>query len=80
MGATFTSGKGVGVTTVIKAIAHTREFTNSLIDPIGKRFIQFNYSCADGPFLLTHVAPNHALQVRSIGFFITNANNYVSLA
>lgn len=64
---------------LLKAIAHVQDYVNSLNDPIDKKIILNNFSSANGPFFLTHAASIHNLQVRSIGFFITNANNFVSL-
>lgn len=50
------------------------------IDPLGKKLILNNFSSADGYFLFIHATLNRCTQVRSAGFFFSNANYVVSLA
>ncbi|KAH7667047.1 Reverse transcriptase zinc-binding domain-containing protein [Dioscorea alata] len=67
---------------VSQTIAHVREFSNNLSNPLGKKLILNNFSSADGyvHVLFTHAITNPSSQVRSIGFFISNSNYIVSLA
>ncbi|XP_039136961.1 uncharacterized protein LOC120274484 [Dioscorea cayenensis subsp. rotundata] len=60
--------------------AHVQDFFCSNLEPYGRKLILCNFSSADGPFIFTHAISRLEIQVRTIGFFISNANYKVILA
>lgn len=66
-------------TAVCRALAHVQEHTSCSKGLLGQKLILNNFSGADELFLFSHVNTNQSTKVRSIGFFISNANYVVAI-
>lgn len=65
---------------VCRALAHVQEHANCNKGLLGQKLILNNFSYSDELFLFSHASINQGTKVRSVGFFLSNANYVVNIA